>query len=70
MKGKTVVTNGNMFMPTAHAVRACLFETEADAELINAVAEHGQLSGMSTNEIQHIIPIILRIMKSKSDWTK
>lgn len=41
-----------------------------EAKLAQQLSALGVKTGISMNEFQHIFPMILRIMKSKSDWSK
>jgi len=65
--------NGEMeIFPSHEMVQNWLFteETEAEAELANALAKVAEKSGMSANDLQHIFPAVLRMMKNNSDWAK
>ena len=41
-----------------------------EATLMRAVIDMSKKYGISANEMNHIYPVILRILKSKSDWAK
>lgn len=41
-----------------------------EAELANCVAKVAEQNGLSPNDMQHAFPIILRILKSNSQWSK
>jgi hypothetical protein len=45
-------------------------ETEEEAMLANAMAVVAQKSKMSINDLQHIFPAVLRILKNNSEWSK
>lgn len=44
-------------------------DTEEEASLADAMARVAEKSGMSANDLQHLFPAVLRMLKSKSDWT-
>lgn len=41
-----------------------------EANLADAIARVAELNGLSNNDVMHIFPLVLRMLKSKSDWTK
>ena len=41
-----------------------------EAELIHVLAKLSVKTGLSINQLQHIFPAILRMMKSNSIWAK
>lgn len=41
-----------------------------EANLADAIARVGEQNGMSNNDVLHALPLILRMLKSKSDWAK
>ena len=58
--------------PTAGRAKNLAFSSDEqeEAEFINAAGALAEKTGMSHNEFLQIVPTLLRIMKSKSDWTK
>jgi len=47
----------------------CL-KAENEAELANSMAKVCIDNGMNANDLQHLFPAVLRMLKSKSNWTK
>lgn len=45
-------------------------QAEAEAELLDAMATVGALSGQNANDFQHLFPAVLRMLKSNSPWAK
>lgn len=43
---------------------------EQEANLANAMAEVAEANGMSANNLQHLFPAVLRMLKSNSNWAK
>lgn len=43
---------------------------EKEAALAHAMAEVAEANGMSANDLQHIFPAVLRMLKSTSEWAK
>jgi hypothetical protein len=43
---------------------------ELHAEFANAMAKLGEKLGLDTNDIRHMFPMVLRMMKSNSEWSK
>ena len=43
---------------------------EAEAILANAIAEVADKNGLGVNDIHHIFPLVLRMLKSKSVWAQ
>lgn len=41
---------------------------ELEKELASAVAKVAEKNGMSANDVSHVYPAILRILKSDSPW--
>ncbi len=58
--------------PSHPMVKNWLFteDTEAEARLANALAEVAEKTGLSTNDLMHLFPAILRMLKSESEWVK
>jgi len=69
---KVIPVNKNEFhySPTHPFVQSCLFESYAEANLVNAIAILGETNGMSQNDIRQSIPLVLRMYKSNSVWSK
>jgi len=45
-------------------------ETEEEASLANAMAIVAEKSGMTANDLQHIFPAVLRMLKNDTAWSK
>jgi hypothetical protein len=45
-------------------------ETEEEALLAHAMALVAEKSNMSANDLQHLFPYVLRMLKSDSNWAK
>lgn len=45
-------------------------ETKEEAKLANAMAAVAEKSGMSVNDLSHIFPAVLRMLKNNSEWSK
>jgi hypothetical protein len=58
--------------PTHNMVKHWLFtgDTEEEANLANAMAIVAEKSGMTVNDLQHIFPAVLRMLKNNSQWSK
>lgn len=60
--------------PTHRMVNNWLFEDTKEgiyeAELAHAMAQLAENNGMSANDLQHLFPAVLRILKSTSIWSK
>jgi hypothetical protein len=76
-----IVSDMINFFPNHFFVKNCLFtcknenpviiqETENEANLVNAIAQVASDNDMTANEVQHLFPAILRMLKSKSQWAK
>lgn len=65
-------TNKLDVFPKHPMVKHWLFseETEAEAMLAHHVAVVAEKGGISVNQLQHLFPAILRMLKNKSDWAK
>jgi len=44
--------------------------TEKEAVLANAMAHVAEKSGMTANDLQHIFPAVLRMLKNDTAWAK
>ena len=70
------------FQPIHSFVKSCAFTPTDDkhdyavdiarheANLADAIARVGEQNGMSNNDVLQALPLILRMLKSKSDWAK
>jgi len=58
--------------PAHRMVQNWLFteDTEAEAMLAHQMAVVAEKSGMTANDLQHIFPAVLRMLKNDSDWSK
>lgn len=58
--------------PAHPMVKNWLFtqDTEAEAELAHHMAVVAEKSGMTANELHHIFPAVLRMLKNDSEWSK
>lgn len=45
-------------------------QANLEANLCDAIARVAEINGMSSNDVQHIFPAVLRMLKSTSDWAK
>lgn len=45
-------------------------DTQAEANLADAMAHVAEKSGMSVNDLQHLFPAVLRMLKNDSAWSK
>ena len=45
-------------------------QTEDEALLAHQMAVVAEKSGMTANDLQHIFPAVLRMLKNKSEWSK
>lgn len=71
----------NCYAPNHDFVKNWVFEFEKgnesdelraikEANLADAMARVGALNGISRNDLQHLFPAVLRMLRSNSDWTK
>jgi hypothetical protein len=76
---KDLISNGLKYkktncFPKHESVKNWQFEINPEeicqANLANALACLATVTGVNNNELQHIFPIVLRIMKSKGKWSK
>lgn len=58
--------------PAHKMVQNWLFteQTEEEAALAHHMAVVAEKSGMTANDLQHIFPAVLRMLKNDSDWAK
>ena len=58
--------------PTHEFVKNQVFNEDSieEAKLANAIAAIAEKSGMLQNELNHIFPAILRMLKNNSEWAK
>lgn len=45
-------------------------EVTLEANLADAMARVAEIYGVSVNQLQHLFPAVLRMLKSNSQWTK
>jgi hypothetical protein len=45
-------------------------QAKAECELADAMANVAELNGLSANDLQHLFPAVLRMLKSNSPWAK
>ena len=45
-------------------------QAKAECELADAMANVAEFNGLTANDLQHIFPMVLRILKSNSVWAK
>jgi hypothetical protein len=62
----------NRIHPTHPNIRHWAFpeEHKDEAKLADAMAELAYNNGLSVNDLQHLFPAVLRMLKSNSDWAK
>jgi hypothetical protein len=58
--------------PAHPMVKYWLFteDTEAEAMLAHQMAVVAEKSGMTANDLQHIFPAVLRMLKNNSAWSE
>lgn len=58
--------------PAHQMVQFWLFteQTEDEAALAHYMAAVAEKSGMTANDLQHIFPAVLRMLKNNSAWSK
>lgn len=58
--------------PTHQFVNNWKFDAKCkeEAELANALAFVAEKNGMTTNDLSHLFPAILRMLKSDTAWSK
>ena len=66
LKGKKQV------FPAHVMVRNWLFteDTEDEAALAHCMAAIAEKSGMDSNDLRHLFPAVLRMLKNDSNWSK
>ena len=45
-------------------------ETEEEACLANSMAIIAEKNGLTVNDLQHLFPAVLRMLKNNSNWSK
>lgn len=67
-----LVYKKDKIFPTNNLVRTWMFNDseESEALLANQIAVVAQKNGMNQNDLVHLIPAILRMLKSNSEWAK
>ena len=65
-------TGEKEIFPTHDMVKSWLFkkDEEKEAILAQSIAEVAEKNGLSANEVSHIFPSVLRMLKSDIDWSK
>lgn len=69
------------YFPNHQSVKSCVFPAKLndekelekahnEANLMDAVAKVACDNGMNANDVQHIFPAMLRMLKSTSHWAK
>jgi len=71
---KTITPNYNydtktMYQPKHSIAKSMVFDTENEAKLVHQIAIIAELNNM-THELQYLIPVIFRILKIDSEWSK
>jgi hypothetical protein len=58
--------------PANNLVKNWLFkeDEEDEATLANSLAKVAEKNGLSTNDLQHLFPYVLRMLKSEINWSK
>ena len=58
--------------PANRMVKNWLFQEDEknEATLAHAMAVVAEKNGMSSNDLQHLFPAVLRMLKSNIDWAK
>jgi len=58
--------------PAHQNVKNWLFteDTEDEAALAHHMAAVGEKNGITANDMQHLFPAVLRMLKNKSEWAK
>jgi len=51
------------------ATKNWVFETKKEADLADALAAIAEDTGISCNDLTHMFPLVLRMLKSKSQWS-
>ncbi len=61
---------GKLIYPANKLVKHWIFteEEEKQAYLAHALGEVAEVNGVSTNDLAHLFPAILRMLKDKSEW--
>ena len=57
-------------MSNINQINHWVFENDEQEGLATAMALMADKNGVSVNEMMHIFPIVLRILKEKSEWSK
>lgn len=62
--------DGNVLFPEHDMVDNWVFKENEELEcyLCESVAAVAEKNGLTANDLQHIYPVILRILKSNIDW--
>ena len=64
--------NHQQVFPAHPMVKNWLFteDEHAEATLAHSIAEVAEKNGVSKNDLQHLFPAILRMLKSDIQWSK
>lgn len=68
MRETTIIQEQEYFNGTKTYTKSMCFMTEAEAEFADAVALRAEQNGIGVNEFMHMYPLILRMLKDKSEW--
>lgn len=64
------IGDGVLYQPNHTRAKNLAFANELEANLCDAISRVSTDNGMTLNEVYAAIPFILRMLKSKSEWTK
>lgn len=59
-----------MYIPLDKSANNLGFSSQEEASLADAVTRVGMANVLTKSDIQHVMPFILRMLKSNSEWTK
>ena len=64
--------DGDVIFPSHRFVMNWVFKNddEVEALLANSIAENCEKNGLGPNDVMYIVPLVLRMVKSKSGWAK
>ena len=58
------------FSPKHRSVDNWRFSNESKAGFVNYMAAIAEENGMSANDLHHLVPAILRMLKSQTEWAE
>ena len=58
------------YQPKHPISKSMVFDTETEAKLVHQLSIIIEQNNMSSNDLRYMIPIIFRILKIDSDWSK